>query len=62
MYEPTVFADPAPCRGIRVAQAANIKFWVVNYYTFTGVATYLVDHSSGPFKSSMQIVRVFSGS
>ena len=62
MDEPAVFADTAPCWGIRVAQAADIEFRVVNYHTFTSVATYLVDHSSGPFKSSMQIVRVFSGS
>ena len=44
MDEPTIFADTAPCWGIRVAQAADIEFRVVNYHTFTSVATYLVNH------------------
>ena len=44
MYEPAIFADTAPCRGIRIAQTADIEFWVVNDHTFTSVAPYLVDH------------------
>ena len=44
MDEPAIFADTAPCRGIRVAQAADIEFRVVNDHTFTSVAFNLVNH------------------
>lgn len=60
MYKPTVFADTNPCRGIRVAQAADIKFRVVNYHTFTGVATYLEDHCFALCRASCSYLPISS--
>jgi len=53
MDEPAIFADTAPCRGIRIAQAADILFWVVNGDSFTNVAFHLVNHCSSAIHGSI---------
>jgi hypothetical protein len=53
MDEPTIFANTAPSRGIRVAQAADILFRVVNDDSFTGVAFHLVNHCSSGIHGSI---------
>ena len=53
MDEPAIFADTAPCGGIRVAQAASQLIRVVNDHTFTSVAFNLVDHCSSAIHGSI---------
>lgn len=53
MYEPAIFADTAPCRGIRVAQTAGHVLRVVNDHTFTSVAFNLVNHCSSGIHGSI---------
>jgi hypothetical protein len=44
MDEPTVFADTAPCGGIRITQTAHKLIYVVHYNTFASIAFNLIYH------------------
>lgn len=60
MDESTVFADTAPCGGIRIAKAASQIICVVNYCSLASVTAHLIDHCFALCRASCSYLPISS--